>query len=46
MPSIAGGVIAAGPVREVLTEANLEAAFGLPLRLAEVDGRFLIFARA
>jgi iron complex transport system ATP-binding protein len=36
----AGRVVASGPLRETLTEANLEATFGLAVRLAEDDGRY------
>lgn len=36
----AGRVVASGPLRETLTEANLEATFGLAVRLAENDGRY------
>ncbi len=35
-----GQVVAAGPVTEVVTEANLAAAFGMPLVLAHEDGRW------
>jgi iron complex transport system ATP-binding protein len=36
----AGKVMAAGPLRETLTAANLTATFDLPLTLTEVDGRW------
>jgi iron complex transport system ATP-binding protein len=35
-----GGVVAAGPVAEVVTEANLAATFAMPLVLTHVDGRW------
>lgn len=35
-----GRIVAAGPLAEVLTEDNLEATFGLPITLTEVDGRY------
>ncbi|MDI6908281.1 ABC transporter ATP-binding protein [Nocardioides sp.] len=35
-----GRVVAAGPVAEVVTEANLAATFGMPLVLAHEDGRW------
>ena len=35
-----GGVVAAGPIAEVVTEANLSTAFGMPLALDRVGGRF------
>jgi iron complex transport system ATP-binding protein len=35
-----GGVVADGPVREVLTEAGLSELFGRPLQLTERDGSF------
>jgi len=35
-----GAVVAAGPLEEVVTEANLSAAFGMPLRLNHEDGRW------
>ncbi|HEY0951271.1 ABC transporter ATP-binding protein [Nocardioides sp.] len=35
-----GQVVAAGPVADVVTEANLAAAFGMPLVLAHQDGRW------
>jgi iron complex transport system ATP-binding protein len=37
-----GRVVSAGPLREALSDAALEEAFGLPLRLGETDGRFFI----
>lgn len=36
----AGRVVASGPLRDTLTEANLAGAFGLAVRLAEDDGRY------
>jgi iron complex transport system ATP-binding protein len=41
----AGRVVEAGPLRAVLTESVLAATFGLPLRITEVDGRYLITPR-
>ena len=35
-----GSVVAAGPLDEVVTEANLSATFGMPLMLAHEDGRW------
>jgi len=35
-----GQVVAAGPVAEVVTEANLATAFGMPLALSHEDGRW------
>ena len=35
-----GGVTAAGPLDEVLTEANLSATFGMPLMVSHQDGRW------
>ena len=35
-----GRVVAAGPVEQVLTDAMLTAAFGLPLQIAHQDGRW------
>jgi iron complex transport system ATP-binding protein len=35
-----GHVVAQGPLRETVTSATLSACFGLPLRLAEEEGRF------
>ncbi len=35
-----GGVVAAGPIDEVVTEANLSATFGMPLQLTHEDGRW------
>jgi iron complex transport system ATP-binding protein len=35
-----GGIVAAGPLAEVLTEENLSTTFGLPLQVSSVDGRF------
>ncbi|MDO9395478.1 MAG: ABC transporter ATP-binding protein, partial [Herbiconiux sp.] len=34
------GIVAQGPLGEVLTSANLETTFGLPIALTETDGRF------
>jgi len=41
----AGGVVAAGPVAETLTAANLSETFGLKLELAMADGRYFAHAR-
>jgi iron complex transport system ATP-binding protein len=41
----AGRVVEAGPLRAVLTESVLATTFGLPLRITEVDGRYLITPR-
>ena len=41
-----GRVQAAGPIAETLTEANLEAAFGLPFELSQAGGRYAAVARA
>jgi iron complex transport system ATP-binding protein len=35
-----GGVVAAGPLEEVVTEQNLTATFGMPLQLRHEDGRW------
>jgi iron complex transport system ATP-binding protein len=35
-----GGIVASGPIGEVLTSANLESTFGLPIMLSEDDGRY------
>ena len=35
-----GQIVAAGPLRDTLTEANLAATFEMDLRLSEVDGRW------
>jgi iron complex transport system ATP-binding protein len=35
-----GAVVAAGPMREVMTSAHLSACFGLPLRVHRHDGRY------
>jgi iron complex transport system ATP-binding protein len=40
----AGGVVAAGPIEETLTDAAMSECFGLPLRVEHRDGR--VFARA
>jgi iron complex transport system ATP-binding protein len=34
------GIVATGPLGEVLNAQNLEAAFGLPIELTEADGRY------
>jgi iron complex transport system ATP-binding protein len=39
-----GGVVAAGPINEVLTSANISQAFGLTIDLSHDNGRW--FARA
>jgi len=36
-----GEVVAAGPIEESLTSATLSDAFGLPVRVSRVEGRFL-----
>jgi len=41
-----GAVVAAGPLRETLSDAALTACFGLPLTIAEAGGRFFVRARA
>lgn len=40
-----GGVVAAGPVEEVLTSGNLSATFGLPLEVSVNSGRYTATAR-
>jgi iron complex transport system ATP-binding protein len=40
-----GRVVAAGPIRDTLTAANLELTFELPLELSHVDGRWAARAR-
>ncbi|WP_382305537.1 ABC transporter ATP-binding protein [Herbiconiux sp. UC225_62] len=35
-----GGIVASGPISEVLTSENLETTFGLPITLNEEDGRY------
>jgi iron complex transport system ATP-binding protein len=35
-----GAVVAAGPLEDVVTEANLAATFGMPLVLTQEDGRW------
>jgi len=35
-----GGIVAAGPIGEVLTSENLSTTFGLPIELTASDGRF------
>lgn len=39
-----GAAVASGPIADVMTESNLTTAFGLPVRLTAVDGRW--YARA
>jgi iron complex transport system ATP-binding protein len=41
-----GQVVAAGPLEQSLTAATLSETFGLPLQLAEVDGRYTARRRA
>ena len=41
-----GRVQAAGPIAETLTEANLEAAFGLSFELSQSGGRYAAVARS
>ncbi len=41
-----GGVVAAGPLEEVLNEQILSATFGMPLRLTHEDGRWAARRRA
>ncbi len=41
-----GGVVAAGPLEETLTDETLSACFGLPLRLERIDGRLFVRGRA
>ncbi|WP_368496118.1 ABC transporter ATP-binding protein [Herbiconiux sp. A18JL235] len=36
-----GGIVAQGPLGEVLTSERLEETFGLPIALTETDGRFV-----
>ena len=36
----AGKVVAAGPLSEVMTDANLSHTFGMPIHLIEEDGRY------
>jgi iron complex transport system ATP-binding protein len=38
----AGRVVAAGPVEDALTDANLSSCFGLPLRLERLGGRLFV----
>lgn len=40
-----GSVVAAGPLAETLTEDNLSAAFGLPLKVTVTEGRYTAVAR-
>ncbi len=40
-----GKIVADGPKHEVLTEENLEATYGVPLRVAVVDGHYLAYPR-
>jgi iron complex transport system ATP-binding protein len=41
-----GGVVAAGPLRETLTDDSLSACFGLALTVDEAGGRYFVRARA
>jgi iron complex transport system ATP-binding protein len=41
-----GSVVAAGPLRDSLTDESLSTCFGLPLTVEEVGGRFFVRARA
>ena len=41
-----GGVVAQGPITEVLTEDNLSNAFGLPLAVTSTAGRYTATARS
>ncbi len=41
-----GRVVAAGPVRQVMTQRNLSETFGLPLKLVRVGNRYAAFARS
>jgi iron complex transport system ATP-binding protein len=41
-----GRVVAAGPVGTVMTQKNLSATFGLPLKLVKVGNRYAAFARS
>mgnify|MGYP003603958846 FL=1 len=40
-----GAVVAQGPLEETVTEANLEATFGIPVNLTRAGARFTAFAR-
>ncbi len=40
-----GRVVAAGPLEQTLTEDHLSTAFGLPLKVTRVDGRYSAVAR-
>ncbi|MBL3700279.1 ABC transporter ATP-binding protein [Leucobacter luti] len=40
-----GAIQAAGPIRDTLTAANLEATFGMPFELTETGGRYAAVAR-
>ncbi len=40
-----GRVVAAGPLEQTLTEDHLSTAFGLPLKVMRVDGRYTAVAR-
>ncbi|GAA1120831.1 ABC transporter ATP-binding protein [Citricoccus alkalitolerans] len=40
-----GRVVAAGPLEQTLTEDHLSTAFGLPLKVTRVDGRYTAVAR-
>ncbi|TDK28068.1 ABC transporter ATP-binding protein [Arthrobacter crusticola] len=41
-----GGIVAAGPLGDVLTEEHLSEAFGLPLKVSRADGRYSAVARS
>lgn len=41
-----GAIVAAGPLGETLTEANLSEVFGMPIALTVADGRFAARAKA
>jgi iron complex transport system ATP-binding protein len=40
-----GRVVAAGPLEQTLTEDHLSTAFGLPLKVTRIDGRYTAVAR-
>jgi iron complex transport system ATP-binding protein len=40
-----GAMLAAGPIEEVVTAANLSACFGVPLDLERRNGRWAAFAQ-
>jgi iron complex transport system ATP-binding protein len=40
-----GGVVAAGPIKDVLTDEHLSNTFGLPLNVSENAGRYTATAR-